>query len=182
MVSVTTESPLLLGDLAPEGRSQPPGHLVALPLDVCDRVRAAAGHTHPVPSGNGTYYMPDLDPADEQAILERFQAANRLWWKLEVDEWHIGVKRYGVGERHPEHQDLHAGAARRKFAGVVQLSDPDEYDGGALVVRYAHNRAAMPRTRGTLVAFPGWSNHEVEPITRGERWSLCVNAWGAPLR
>ncbi len=92
------------------------------------------------------------------------------------------MKRYRVGERHPEHQDLHAGAARRKFTGVVQLTDPHDYDGGALAVRNAHVRAAMPTTRGTLVAFPGWSNHEVEPVTRGERWSLCVNAWGAPLR
>ncbi len=129
-----------------------PPHELALPLDVCDRVRAAAGRTHAIPSGNGTYYMPDLDPTDETAILDRFQAANRLWWKLdEVDEWFIGVKRYRVGERHPEHQDLHAGAARRKLAGVVQLSDPGDYDGGALVVRNAHVRAADdPRDAGRV--------------------------------
>ncbi len=40
-----------------------PPHELALPLDVCDRVRAAAGRAHPIRSGNGTYYMADLDPA-----------------------------------------------------------------------------------------------------------------------
>ncbi len=68
-----------------------PPHELALPLDVCDRVRAAASRAHAIPSGNGTYFMPDLDPADETAILERFRAANALWWKVDVDDWFIGV-------------------------------------------------------------------------------------------
>ncbi len=41
-----------------------PPHELALPLDVCDRVRAAAAASHPIPSQNGTYLFPDLDPAD----------------------------------------------------------------------------------------------------------------------
>jgi PKHD-type hydroxylase len=92
------------------------------------------------------------------------------------------VKRYAVGERHTAHQDLHAGAAGRKLAGVVQLSEPDDYAGGHLVMSFAHHRVPMPRARGTLVAFPGWTVHEVTPITRGVRWSLCVNGFGPRLR
>ena len=92
------------------------------------------------------------------------------------------MKRYRVGDRHPAHQDLLAGASRRKLAGSVQLSDPDGYEGGDLVVSYGQARAAMPKSRGTLVAFPGWTVHEVEPVTRGERWALIVNGWGPPLR
>jgi PKHD-type hydroxylase len=77
---------------------------------------------------------------------------------------------------------LHPGAACRKFAGSVQLSDSEDYDGGDLVMHFAHHRVAMPRTRGTLVAFPGWTVHEVEPVTAGERWALVVNGWGPPLK
>ncbi len=47
---------------------------------------------------------------------------------------------------------------------------------------FAHHRIPMPRDRGTLVAFPGWTVHEVTPVTAGERWSPCVNGWGARLR
>ncbi len=79
-------------------------------------------------------------------------------------------------------QDLHAGAAGRKFAGVVQLSQDDAYSGGDLLMRFAHHAVPMPRALGTLVAFPGWTLHEVTPIEAGERWSLCVNGWGNRLR
>ncbi len=92
------------------------------------------------------------------------------------------MKRYRAGERHARHQDLHPGAACRKFSGSVQLSYPDDYSAGGLVMHFADHRVAMPRTRGTLIAFPGWTVHEVEPVTSGERWALIVNGWGPPLR
>lgn len=156
----------------------------ALPLDVCDRVLAAARASRiVVRTGNGAYHLPDLDAADEEAIIARFGAANALWWQLDLDEWHIGVKSYRCGERHPEHQDLHAGGGgTRKFAGVAQLSDPDSYRGGDLLVRFADHRVVMPRARGALVAFPAWTLHEVSPVVRGERWSLICNANGPKLR
>jgi predicted 2-oxoglutarate/Fe(II)-dependent dioxygenase YbiX len=128
------------------------------------------------------YFEPGVTAADEAEVIARFEEANRQWWELDVDRWIIGVKRYRPGECHTVHQDLHAGAAGRKLAGVVQLSDPDKYDGGALLMRFAHHAVPMPTTRGTLIAFPGWTVHEVEPVTRGERWSLCVNGWGPRLR
>jgi hypothetical protein len=177
--------PYLEGDQEPRyaiADAYEPPHALSLPLDVCDRVRKGAEGTVATPSGNGTYfYEPDIDDGDRQAIHELFTAANRQWWGLEVDRWVIGVKRYAAGERHPLHQDLHAGAAGRKLAGVVQLSEPDDYDGGALVMRFAHHAVEMPRARGTLVAFPGWTVHEVTVVTRGVRWSLCVNGWGPRL-
>ena len=49
-------------------------------------------------------------------------------------------------------------------------------------MHFADHRLAMPRTRGTLMAFPGWTVHEVEPVASGERWALIVNGWGPPLR
>ena len=161
----------------------PPPHPLSLSANLCDRILVAASYSKPTPSGNGTYFHdPELTDADRQQVLERFQRANEVWWQVEVTRWELGVKRYEVGERHAPHQDLHAGAARRKFAGTVQLSDPADYEGGQLVMHFAEDRAVMPVQRGTLVALPGWTVHEVTPVTAGERWSLCVNAWGSPLR
>lgn len=162
-----------------------PPHELALPADLCDRVLAGRGELwrSREQSGNGDYYVCDLDAEDHREVVERFALANDLWWRLDLDTWYLGLKRYRPGDRHVEHQDLHpGGGARRKLAGVVQLSEPDAYEGGALIMRYAHHRAVMPRERGTLVAFPGWTCHEVEPVTAGERWALCVNGWGRPLR
>ncbi len=160
-----------------------PPHPLALPESLCGRILTAASYATPAPSRNGTYYHDlDLSDADRQEVLGRFQQANGIWWRVDVNRWLLGVKRYRPGDRHALHQDLHAGAAGRKFAGVVQLSDPDDYTGGQLVMHFSEEHAVMPAARGTLVAFPGWTVHEVTPVTSGERWSLCVNAWGPPLR
>ena len=40
----------------------------------------------------------------------------------------------------------------------------------------------MPRDRGSVIAMPAWTNHEVTKITKGERWPLIVNANGPKLR
>ena len=65
----------------------------------------------------------------------------------------------------------------------MQLSGPGDYDGGALCVRDGRERVSLPRTRGTLTrSRPGWTLHQVEPVTRGERWVLAVAGLGPPLR
>ena len=143
---------------------------------------ALAAAAPPGISPNGTYHSLDLGSDLESEVLDQFRRANALWWRLELDRWDVMAKRYRVGDSHGEHQDLLPGAARRKFAGSVQLSHPEDYDGGELVMRYADRRVAMPRARGALVAFPGWTLHEVTPITRGERRALIVNGFGPPLR
>jgi len=160
-----------------------PPHPLALPNDVCDRLVEAAKATTPSARRNGSDHLPDLDPDFEAAIIARFEQANALWWNLDIDRWTIRVKHYTSGEHHPEHQDIHAhGGATRKFAGVVQLSNPDDYEGGALCMYFAHHQLTAGDARGTLIAFPGWTLHEVQEITSGERWALCVNGWGPRLR
>ncbi len=99
-----------------------------------------------------------------------------------VIEWQLVVKRYGVGDEHAEHADLYGGAARRKLGGIVQLSHSEEYEGGALSVRLADQRVELPRDLGTLAVWPGWTLHQVDPITSGERWALAVFGYGPPLR
>ncbi len=162
-----------------------PPHPLSLPADLCEHLTASAA-SRAFATGNGSYHSLDLDPDEEGAVIDRFRDANDLWWRLDldrsIDRWDVHAKRYRAGDRHPPHQDLMAGSARRKLAGSVQLSRPDSYDGGNLVMSHTSHRVAMPRTRGTLVAFPGWTVHEVEPVTRGERWALIVNGWGPPLR
>lgn len=157
-------------------------HPLAVPDDLCDRLVAVAQRTPPAARGNGEYRIVDPEPVDRDAIVNRFREANAIWWQLDLDRWDVHVKRYGVGDRHTRHQDLHARAARRKLAGSVQLSDPGAYEGGDLVVHFAGQRIPMPRARGALVVFPGWTVHEIEAVTAGERWALIVNGWGPPLR
>lgn len=143
---------------------------------------AAIAGRGPLPSGNGTYWVPKMDGDLERAVVDRLIAANEAWWRLDVDQWRAGVKRYLPGERHTPHQDLHPGGARRKLAGSIQLSEPDDYRGGDLVVHFSGRAVPMPRARGALAAFPGWTSHEVRPVTAGERWSFVCFGFGPQLR
>lgn len=66
----------------------------------------------------------------------------------------------------------------RKLSFSVQLSHPDEYDGGELELNLAHSTVVAPRTQGTLVVFPSFLVHRVAPVTRGVRRSLVSWASG----
>jgi PKHD-type hydroxylase len=76
--------------------------------------------------------------------------------------------------------DTHVDNAIR-FAGSVRfrtdvsctlfLSEPDEYDGGELVVQDAYGEQRVKLAAGDLVVYPATSLHRVEPITRGSRWA-----------
>jgi PKHD-type hydroxylase len=68
---------------------------------------------------------------------------------------------------------------QRKLSLTLQLSDPADYEGGALEFRDGCSVVTAPRERGAVVAFPSWAHHRVTPVTRGVRRSLV--AWvGGP--
>ncbi len=76
--------------------------------------------------------------------------------------------------------DTHVDNAIR-FAGPVRfrtdvsatlfLTDPDDYDGGELVVEDSFGEHAVKLPAGDLILYPASSLHRVAPITRGSRWA-----------
>ena len=60
---------------------------------------------------------------------------------------------------------------RTDLSATLFLTDPDDYDGGELVVEdtYGQHRVKLPA--GHLVLYPATSLHLVEPVTRGTRVS-----------
>lgn len=68
---------------------------------------------------------------------------------------------------------------RSDIACTLFLSDPDEYDGGELVVEdsYGAHRVKLPA--GDMVLYPGTSHHFVTPVTRGAR--LAAFFWTQSL-
>ncbi len=60
---------------------------------------------------------------------------------------------------------------RTDLSATVFFSDPDEYDGGELVIQdtYGNQRVKLPA--GDMVLYPGTSLHKVEAVTRGARFA-----------
>ena len=64
----------------------------------------------------------------------------------------------------------------RKLSLVLQLSDPVEYEGGVLELKtHGADIIKMRKQRGFIVVFPSWTQHQVTPVTQGDRQSLV--AW-----
>jgi len=61
----------------------------------------------------------------------------------------------------------------RKLSIVLQLSDPETYDGGNLeLIDESGESYIAPRLRGTVIIFDSRTQHRVLPITRGVRKSI----------
>jgi len=60
----------------------------------------------------------------------------------------------------------------RKLSMVIQLSDPNDYEGGALNVQEQPPDPVKLQRQGTVLIFPSFLRHRVEPVTRGIRYSL----------
>jgi len=58
---------------------------------------------------------------------------------------------------------------RTDLSATLFLSDPDDYDGGELVIEDTFGSHAVKLPAGDLVLYPGSSLHNVQPITRGAR-------------
>ncbi len=97
----------------------------------------------------------------------------RYWFDLLGFHQELQLTRYSTGDFFDWHLDFGAGAiSARKLSMTIQLSDPDEYEGGDLQFMINQNIVTAPRERGTIVIFPSFIMHRVTPITKGTRQSI----------
>lgn len=86
--------------------------------------------------------------------------------------------RYEAGEHFGAHIDNAirpvrgtAVRVRTDLSATLFLTDPDDYDGGELVIEGAFGAQEVKLNAGDLVLYPGSSLHHVTPVTRGARVS-----------
>jgi len=129
--------------------------------------------------------------------VERANRENFLYNIRNIDGESMQFTQYGVGEFYGWHNDAgisgqykpvsvgnhHDGRTQdymneklelvRKLSFVVQLSDPDDYEGGNLQLLAEDGKSYFaPRKRGTVVVFDSRTQHRVLKVTGGLRKSL----------
>ena len=64
----------------------------------------------------------------------------------------------------------------RKLSCVVQLTDPNEYEGGDFEMfdLTEYPNAQEVRAQGSTIFFPSFVPHQAHPVTKGKRYSLAV--------
>ena len=97
------------------------------------------------------------------------------------DSWH---------KPYDKPDDLNSHGKIRKLSVTVSLSDETEYEGGDFEFdfRSAEDGSNQPqvckeiRPKGSVVVFPSFVWHKVNPVTSGTRYSLVVWNLGWPFR
>lgn len=78
----------------------------------------------------------------------------------------------------------------RKISVTINLSRPEDYDGGNLKFDFGHHNKDIERfyeckeirPQGSIIVFPSFLYHQVTPVTSGNRYSLVMWCLGQPFK
>ena len=85
--------------------------------------------------------------------------------------------------KYGKHVDRAINSQVRKLSISIQLTNPEEYEGGELKLYDGEEEGiVMDKAQGTLIIFPSYVLHEVIPITKGTRNSLVTWVTGKQFK
>ena len=116
-----------------------------------------------------------------------FHSLNNQFWNYDLaDVFEFQLIKYDIGGTYNWHCDY--GTAEepgliRKLSMSIQLTPPENYDGGELqVVDYSNRTINMPTDLGKIIVFDSKLPHKVWPVVWGQRLSLVGWANGPRFR
>ena len=129
--------------------------------------------------------LPEASAAADRArrLVQAALAANPLFLAaaLPARIFPPLFNRYGIGEGFGAHVDnairvdpASGAQIRTDLSATLALSDPADYDGGALVIDGPFGEVAYRPEPGAMVLYPSSSLHAVTDVTRGERISCFL--------
>lgn len=122
-------------------------------------------------------------PRPLSAVLDPIMAIgkqmNNQFWEFQLSpECAAWLQTYVEGDSYLTHADQAPGQTR-KLTAIALITDPNQYEGGDLVV-YGNPPMSMtvPKTQGTIVIIQGWMLHRVEVVKYGIRQTINLGFWG----
>ena len=99
-------------------------------------------------------------------LIDRFTFINKIF--------NVLFTRTGVGMYYGPHVDNpYISSGRRDFSFTIFLNNPDEYEGGELILYIPPETKKIKLNQGDMVIYPTKYLHEVKEVTKGERM-VCV--------
>jgi len=110
-------------------------------------------------------------------IADRVARANQFGFDFNLSGMYeeLQLLEYQEGGHYDWHMDIGPGiAAHRKLSVIIQLSDPEDYEGGETQFKASETEHTLPKDRGQIAIFPSYILHRVTPVTKGKRYALVV--------
>jgi PKHD-type hydroxylase len=120
-----------------------------------------------------------------QKISSLVDEANKAMWEFDIYGFHDSLQYttyYGGGGHYDWHTDVGPMMANRKVSIVLQLTNPDEYEGGNLQLNGGEGIVEAPKDFNTMIIFPSFMLHRVTPVIKGTRKSLVTWLAGPNFR
>lgn len=117
-------------------------------------------------------------------MFELVGHSNDVFFKFNLDAINANIQYtvYDEGYYYGWHLDVGPSNSCRKLSVVVQLSDPEEYEGGDLQIQNGgKDPVSVEKKKGTVIIFPSYLLHQVTPVTKGIRRSLVLWVEGPPF-
>jgi PKHD-type hydroxylase len=70
---------------------------------------------------------------------------------------------------------------QRKLSCVILLNDPSEFEGGSFFIKNVGEKNLLTQ-QGSIIVFPSFVDHKVEPVTKGFRYSVASWSVGPAFR
>ena len=88
------------------------------------------------------------------------------------------ISKSGLGQGYGWHVDephmnINQSTFRSDLSYTVSLTDPDEYDGGELIIKQQSMDITVKLNKGEIVVYPTTQIHQVKEVTKGDR-IVCV--------
>lgn len=139
---------------------------------------------------NSNVHFMDITEEDSHWIFSKVATgiweANRQIFDFDID--YIETFQFSEYDSFYEghygrHVDIGSGGhIFRKLSFSIQLTDPDEYEGGDLLLYSQSQPTYVRRDLGSMAVFPSYTLHEVTPVTKGKRYSLVGWVKGKKFR
>lgn len=124
-----------------------------------------------------TWVVKKRDDKDLVEAFERiFFEENEKHWKFDLQQLgEIQIIRYDSGGHYDWHLDVGSGAnISRKLSLVVPLNDPEEWEGGELLVKAGPEEVSMPLEKGVPILFPSFILHKATQVDSGVRYIVAA--------
>ena len=154
--------------------------------DELDQGRTSGKHS---PTTRDSFVQFLFPNSTTQWIFEKLSGVinemNARYWGFDLSGFEQGLQftRYQAPGQHYEwHCDSGMMTGQRKLSLTVQLSEPDDYEGGDLELCWGPKPLKANRDRSMMTVFPSWTLHRVTPVTKGTRYSLVAWVSGPQFR